>query len=79
MKHLNCKINKKFTNKVHALIKVSLIQLFFSRKPGREATLHLIKLTSKTMPWNESKKFQEADIWCHFGAAIIREPDEGEK
>ena len=26
-----------------------------------------------------SKKFQEADMWCHIGTAIIREPDEGEK
>ena len=27
----------------------------------------------------ESNKFQEADMWCHFGSAIIRDPDEGKK
>ena len=27
----------------------------------------------------ESNKFQEADMWCHFGTAIIRDLDEGKK
>ena len=26
----------------------------------------------------ESNKFHEADMWCHVGTVIIREPDEGE-
>ena len=52
MKHLNCKIKKISRNKVYVLIKVSLSQFLFSRKPGREATFHLIKLTSRIKHWN---------------------------
>jgi len=39
---------------------------------------HALECLNKIKQEIESKKFQEADMWCHFGTAIIREPSEGE-
>jgi len=48
--------------------------------PSYQANLvdHVLACLRKIKHEIESKKFQEADMWCHFGTAIIREPDEAD-